>query len=96
MMSTETAITAFRPLSRVIHELSQAIGARVSVEELAAALSDRSFAALTILFAAPNLLPLPPGSSTVFGVLLILVASQMLVGRPRLSEASFVAAKFAA
>ena len=73
-----------RPLSRVIVELGQTAGARVSLQELTEALSDRSFAALIILFAAPNLLPLPPGSSTFFGIPLILIASQLLLGRPRL------------
>lgn len=77
------ASTAPRPLSLVFTELSQTAGARVSVEELAAALSDRSFAALIVLFSAPNLLPLPPGSSTLFGILLVLVAGQLLIGRPR-------------
>lgn len=73
-----------RPLSRVIVELGQTAGERVSLGELTEALTDRSFAALIILFAAPNLLPLPPGSSTVFGIPLILIASQLLLGRPRL------------
>lgn len=73
-----------RPLSRVLVELGQTAGERVSLSELTEALTDRSFAALIILFAAPNLLPLPPGSSTVFGIPLILVASQLLLGRPRL------------
>lgn len=73
-----------RPLSRVIVELGQTAGERVSLQELTEALSDRSFAALIILFAAPNLLPLPPGSSTFFGIPLILIASQLLLGRPRL------------
>lgn len=83
---TDIAIpgTAHRPLSTVLAELSQTAGKRVSLQELMTALSDRSFAALIILFAAPNLLPLPPGSSTVFGVPLILIASQLLIGRPRL------------
>lgn len=85
-MPTDAAIpvTAHRPLSRVIVELSQTAGERVSMEELTTALSDRSFAALIILFAAPNLLPLPPGSSTIFGIPLILIASQLLIGRSRL------------
>ena len=73
-----------RPLSRVIVELGQTAGERVSLQELTEALTDRSFAALIILFAAPNLLPLPPGSSTFFGIPLILIASQLLLGRPRL------------
>lgn len=73
-----------RPLSRVLVELAESAGPRVSLGEIATALSDRSFAALIILFAAPNLLPLPPGSSTVFGVPLALIAGQLLFGMPRL------------
>ena len=60
-----------RPLSRVLVELSTTAGERVSLDELAVALADRSYGALLILFAAPNLLPLPPGASTIFGVPLI-------------------------
>lgn len=84
MTDVAIPVTAHRPLSQVILELSQTAGERVSVEELVAALSDRSFAALIMLFAAPNLLPLPPGSSTIFGIPMILIASQLLIGRPRL------------
>lgn len=73
-----------RPLSRVIVELGRTAGERVSLQEVTEALTDRSFAALIMLFAAPNLLPLPPGSSTFFGIPLILIASQLLLGRPRL------------
>jgi hypothetical protein len=72
-----------RPLSRVLVELAATAGARVSLDKLVTALSDRGFAPLIILLAAPNLLPLPPGSSTVFGIPLILLASQLLIARPR-------------
>jgi hypothetical protein len=72
-----------RPLSRILVELAETDRERVSLSELAAALGDRSFAALMILFAAPNLVPLPPGSSTVLAVPLILVAGQLLIGLPR-------------
>lgn len=81
-MSSETPRQS--PLSQVIAELSQTAGARVTLEELTTALSDRSFAALIILFSAPNLVPLPPGSSTIFGIPLILIASQLLIGRSEL------------
>ena len=72
-----------RPLSRILIELAETDRERVSLSELAAAFGDRSFAALMILFAAPNLVPLPPGSSTVLAVPLILVAGQLLIGLPR-------------
>lgn len=40
----------------------------------------RAFGALLFLFAAPNLLPLPPGSSTFLGAPLLLFAPQLAVG----------------
>lgn len=55
----------------------------ITVEDLTRALADRGFAALVVVFAAPNLLPLPPGSSTLLSLPLTLVATQMLLGRPR-------------
>lgn len=71
------------PLSRMLVELARTAGERVSLDELAVALSDRSFAAFIILLAAPNLLPLPPGLSTVFGIPLVLIACQLLIGHSR-------------
>lgn len=40
----------------------------------------RAFGALLFLFAAPNLLPLPPGSSTLLGAPLLLFAPQLALG----------------
>lgn len=42
---------------------------------------DRSFALLLILPALPGVVPAPPGVATGFGLLMFLVAVQMLVGR---------------
>ena len=77
IMTTETAAPAAapRPLSRVIAEHSQTAGERGSVEELPATLSDCSF--------TTDLLPNPPGFSTIFGMPLVLIASQILIGRSR-------------
>lgn len=72
-----------RPLSQVLIGLAGGRGERVSVGDLVDALSDRSFGPLILLFAAPNVLPLPPGSSTIFAVPLILLAVQLLLGRRR-------------
>jgi hypothetical protein len=70
----------YRPLSQILIELAEASGERVSLGEIIDALSDRSFAPLLLLFAAPNILPLPPGSSTLFAIPLILLATQLLLG----------------
>jgi Uncharacterized ABC-type transport system, permease components len=51
------------------------------MEQLRDALGDRSFATLLVFFALLNLLPLPPGSTLVLGVPLLLVSMQMVLGR---------------
>jgi hypothetical protein len=60
-----------------------AFGARsgtISIGEIRDALGDRSFAALLLLFAALNLLPLPIGTTLIFGPPMVLVALQMVLG----------------
>ena len=74
-------VTAARlTLSQTLAEFLRTAGPRVTLGQLAERLSERSFASLAILFAAPNLMPLPPGASTVFGIPLIFIAAQMLWG----------------
>ncbi|MCO4317771.1 exopolysaccharide biosynthesis protein [Phyllobacterium sp. 21LDTY02-6] len=67
-------------LSTILLGLADGPAERVSFDDILTALSDRSFGALLILFAALNLLPLPPGSSTIFGIPLVLLSIQMLIG----------------
>jgi hypothetical protein len=69
-----------RPLSLVLCDLAD-LGQSVTVEDLRDALGDRGFAALLIMFAAINLLPLPPGTSLVLGIPLLIVSAQMALGR---------------
>lgn len=57
------------------------------------ALGTRSFAALLVLFAAFNLLPLPPGTSAVLGVPLLIVSAQMMYGSKRVWLPGFVSEK---
>ena len=52
----------------------------VSIAHMRNALGNRSFAPLLVLFAAFNLLPLPPGASVVLGIPLIIVSAQMVYG----------------
>lgn len=67
-------------LSMVLVDLGNIPASRISFDDILVALSERSFGALLILFSALNLLPLPPGSSTVFGIPLVLLSIQMLIG----------------
>ncbi|MEN3001011.1 MAG: exopolysaccharide biosynthesis protein [Armatimonadota bacterium] len=54
----------------------------VSLEEVLARAGDRSYGIMLLVLAIPCFIPvLPPGTSGVIGVLMILVALQMLLGR---------------
>jgi len=69
------------PLSAVLRQLAAEPGReRVSVRDLFAALGDRALAALLFVFAVPNVLPSPPGLSTVLGVPLLFLSAQLLLG----------------
>jgi hypothetical protein len=57
---------------------------RISLDHILTRLSDRAFGIILVVLAAPNLLPMPPGVSTVLGLLIFLVAVQVLLGRHRL------------
>jgi len=53
---------------------------RVSLGELLVALHDRAMPAVVLLFAAPNAVPMPPGTSTVLGLPLLLLSIQWWYG----------------
>lgn len=54
---------------------------RVSVADLLDAMGDRAFGALMLVFALPNVLPAPPGTSGILGVPLVFLAAQLMLGR---------------
>ena len=59
-------------------------GETVLFGELVAAVADRGFGILLVLFSLPSALPFPaPGLSTPFGVVLLILSVQLLMGRER-------------
>jgi hypothetical protein len=92
---------AGQTLSDLLHGLAQQAGRdRISVRDLIDALGDRALGALLFLFAFPNVLPMPPGTSAVLGAPLVFLAAQLMLGRrpwlPRLlSSRSMSQADFA-
>jgi hypothetical protein len=54
---------------------------RLSFSELAARLHSRAWGGLLLIFAAINVLPLPPGTSAFFALPIMIVAAQMVFGR---------------
>lgn len=67
-------------LSSVLRRLARREEPTIAIGDISRALKDRGFGALMILFAAPNLIPMPPGTSTVFGLPLIFIAVQLIIG----------------
>lgn len=60
---------------------------RIAVGDLLAALGDRALAALLFVFAVPNVLPVPPGTSAILGAPLVFLAAQLAFGlRPWLPD----------
>jgi hypothetical protein len=54
---------------------------RVFLGDLLAVAGDRAFGALMFVFALPNVVPTPPGTSAALGLPLVLLAFQLLCGR---------------
>ena len=70
------------PLSQVLHVLADdPIRERISIGDLLAALGDRAIGALLFIFAFPNVLPTPPGTSAILGAPLLFLAAQLAFGR---------------
>jgi hypothetical protein len=69
-----------RRLSEVFAAIARDANGPVTIGHIRDALGNRSFAPLLVLFAAFNLLPLPPGTSAILGLPLIIVSAQMVYG----------------
>lgn len=82
-----------RRLSQVFARLASDAKDRVTIASILDALGDRSFAALLVLFAAFNLLPLPPPSSAILGLPLLVVAAQLTYGSKRAWLPKFMSEK---
>jgi hypothetical protein len=83
MISTTTADDVRRtPLSAMLDALARDENKeRIAIGDLLAALGDRALAALLFVFAFPNVLPTPPGTSSILGAPLIFLAAQLAFGR---------------
>ncbi|MCK9215550.1 MAG: exopolysaccharide biosynthesis protein [Rhodoferax sp.] len=66
----------------MLWELSQdAQRERIAISDLLVALGDRATAALMFLFAFPNVVPTPPGTSSILGAPLIFLSAQLMLGQ---------------
>jgi hypothetical protein len=70
------------PLSKQLAEIAKEGGPdRLTFTDLARHLDARAWGGLLFLFAAINVLPLPPGTSAFFAIPLLIVSGQMVFGR---------------
>jgi hypothetical protein len=71
-----------RALSAILWDLSaDTQRERIAISDLLNVLGDRATGALIFIFAFPNVLPTPPGTSTILGAPLIFLAAQLMLGR---------------
>jgi hypothetical protein len=84
--SSEPLVTAGHPeplpLSQLLAQIvDDHAGDRLTLSLLAARLRDRAWGGLLLIFAAINILPLPPGATTITGIPLLILTGQMAAGR---------------
>lgn len=84
-----TALVAVSPhddsrrLSAILSSLiADGTRERIGIGELIAAMQGRAFGVLMFIFAIPNVLPTPPGVSSVLGAPLLLLSLQLALGKP--------------
>lgn len=79
-------LDAYRKRGRKISEILRSLAddtsrERISIGDLLVAMGDRAFGPLMLFFALPNILPMPPGASGILGLPLIILATQLMLGR---------------
>jgi hypothetical protein len=67
--------------SQILLALASQPGERLTVRQIMTVLQDRAFALLIVLLGLPNCLPMPPPIPLICGLLLALVAIQIVFGR---------------
>lgn len=71
-----------RRFSEVLRDLAADDRERIAIGDILTAFGDRAFGALMLVFAVPNVLPTPPGTSSVLGAPLLFITFQLMIGRP--------------
>ena len=76
MTPKETNPTRLSDIVRSIDTTQQ-----LTIGALADAFGDRAFGALMFIFAVPNIVPTPPGTSALLGLPLLILTFQLMLGR---------------
>lgn len=81
MTLTETSTGRPRAFSDVVEMLGARDGAKLSLGEIVEAFGDRAFGPVMFFFALINMLPWPPGGTTLTGAPLVLLSMELALGR---------------
>ena len=84
MTLIETSTGRPRAFSDVLTLLASRSGAKLCLGEVIEAFGDRAFGPVMFFFALINMLPWPPGGTTLTGAPLLLLSLELALGRDRL------------
>ncbi len=80
-LNRKEIIPGNKKISEILEQFSDNIESnKISFNDIKAALGERSFALLIIIFTLPNFIP-APGISAIFGLSIIFISIQLLIGR---------------
>ena len=71
--------TASRLSERLLEIAADTSRTHISIGQLLSELDDRAIAALLLIFALPNAIPMPPGTSSLLGAPLIFLTAQLML-----------------
>jgi len=84
MSLTETSTGRPRRFSDTLERLGSHGGEKLFLGEIVEAFGERAFGAVMLLFAIVNMLPWPPGGTTLTGAPLLFLSAELAWGRDRL------------
>ncbi|MFC4170564.1 exopolysaccharide biosynthesis protein [Microvirga sp. GCM10011540] len=90
VVSTDDDVEPRQRFSEVLSDLASRPASAISIGDVLNTFGDRAFGALMLLFAAPNVLPLPLGMSAVLGAPLLFITAQLMLGRSTLWMPRFI------
>ena len=84
MSEREATAIPFEPESATFSEVLRALAAsgeeRLTIGEIVESFGERAFGAIMLFVALLNLLPLPPGGTTITGAPLLILSAQLMLG----------------
>jgi hypothetical protein len=84
MTLIQTSAGRPRPFSEVVEKLGERRGEKLCLGEVVEAFGDRAFGPVIFFFALINMMPWPPGGTTLTGAPLLLLSMELVWGRDEL------------